>query len=117
MLRETGKNSFHHWKTVYGNEKKPNNNNDFCQQSLKNHDFIKSTLKKDANTYYLDLLKGCCKCIGIEEDWIIDNQNNKYGFQLCNFGQVFKNMINCTQYRLSLFGRLLSHCMVSYFYF
>ena len=23
MFRETGKNSFHHWKTMYGNEQKP----------------------------------------------------------------------------------------------
>ena len=25
MLRETGKNSFHHWKTLYGNDPMPEN--------------------------------------------------------------------------------------------
>ena len=91
-------------------------NADYFDKSQEIHDYIKRTLKKDANAYYNDVLKGCCKFLGIEEDWVVDNRNDKSGFQLHNFGLVLKKIINMHVWsEQSSFGRRSSYSMVSFF--
>ena len=69
---------------------------------------ISEATKKYANAFYLDLLKGCYKCLGIKEDWIIDNKNNKSGFQLYNFVQVLKkNHIACTKQTIFIWKKFI----------
>ena len=79
-------------KDTWPNTKNSRHNNmDYFHKLLEIHNFIKRILKQDANAYYNNILKGCCKFLGIEEDWGIDNQNNRSGFQLHNFGLVLMN--------------------------